>query len=467
MKHEESLSFIMRSANLLVSLWYFTRKLFASISVGRDWLVDRIPQEVTYTKSYEFSRNANNLEAWELTNGLVSLVFAVTPDFARLGFQSHLDYLLEIPENDENISDRKAPRNNLLRSINPEANIVIDDIDYSVGGLDGQTVFAFFNMSNLSNLRKRNESDVSRLMSLVDVKTENTQAPYEWKNGKRFADPKLSWPPRGLSVVATFRFPVESTDKKYLTVPISHRNLSVSIHYEMYEGIPLIAKWISIHNSNNQKITINKMEVERLALNQPYTPLTFEPYPPSMYIKNSGSLHIETSWFHSCNVTWVDDPLVKLTPGASMPLLIVNYNGSLELDLVNGSFDSFRTFELVYEMKADRERKSLAIRHMIRTIAPQISENPIYMQLDSFTIQNFKKLVDQISIVEFEMIIFSFGSGFCMECSDVSYRKAIADLVSYAHIRGGNDSGRYCKSRRCVARRPFFNYECYQILQNN
>lgn len=69
-------------------------------------------------------------------------------------------------------------------------------------------------------------------------------------------------------------------------------------------------------------MTINKVEIERLALNQPYVPLNYEPYPPSIYIKNSGSLHVETSWFHSSNITWIDHPHVQLTAGASEPLLV-------------------------------------------------------------------------------------------------------------------------------------------------
>lgn len=115
---------------------------------------------------------------------------------------------------------------------------------------------------------------------------------------------------------------------------------------------------------------------------------------------------------------------------------IINCNGSLEFDLVDGSFDSFRVFELVYEMNADKERKGLAVRKIIRTIATQITKNPLYVQLPSFTIQNYKSLIDQISTVGFEMLIFSFNSGFCMECDSRSYRESIALLLDYAHKRG-------------------------------
>ena len=48
----------------------------------------------------------------------------------------------------------------------------------------------------------------------------------------------------------------------------------------------------------------------------------------------------------------------------------------------------------------------------------------------------FKAAIDQMAQVGFEMLIFSFGSGFRLETSDPAYLKTIKDQVDYARSKG-------------------------------
>ena len=47
-----------------------------------------------------------------------------------------------------------------------------------------------------------------------------------------------------------------------------------------------------------------------------------------------------------------------------------------------------------------------------------------------------RSAIDQMAEVGFEMMIYSFGSGFSIEISNESYLKHIADDIAYAHSKG-------------------------------
>ena len=72
---------------------------------------------------------------------------------------------------------------------------------------------------------------------------------------------------------------------------------------------------------------------------------------------------------------------------------------------------------------------------MMRTLAPWVLENPIFFHMTNSSTTAVKAVIDQMAEVGFEMMIYSFGSGFDMESSDLSYLNQIRDIVSYARSR--------------------------------
>jgi len=54
-----------------------------------------------------------------------------------------------------------------------------------------------------------------------------------------------------------------------------------------------------------------------------------------------------------------------------------------------------------------------------------------------------KKAVLQMQHVGFEMIIFSFGSGFDLESTDPAYVKNITETIAFAQHHGGIEVGAY------------------------
>jgi hypothetical protein len=99
------------------------------------------------------------------------------------------------------------------------------------------------------------------------------------------------------------------------------------------------------------------------------------------------------------------------------------------------TFESFRTWELFYD-SYDKERKSLSVRKMYRTLAPWVTENPILMHVLRADSASVKLAIDQCAEVGYEMVIMTFGSGFNMESGDPAYYRKMKEYADYAHSKG-------------------------------
>jgi hypothetical protein len=73
---------------------------------------------------------------------------------------------------------------------------------------------------------------------------------------------------------------------------------------------------------------------------------------------------------------------------------------------------------------------------MYRTIAPWVTENPIFMHVTSSDPAVIRNAIDQCVEVGFEMVIISFGSGLNMENEDPTYVERFKKLADYAHQKG-------------------------------
>ncbi len=96
---------------------------------------------------------------------------------------------------------------------------------------------------------------------------------------------------------------------------------------------------------------------------------------------------------------------------------------------------SFRVHELVIG-SSDDERVALSKHRLIRLLAPHTQENPIFFHMTESTSPAFRAAIDQMAEVGFEMLIYSFGSGFDMESSDEQYIERIASDIAYANSKG-------------------------------
>lgn len=221
--------------------------------------------------------------------------------------------------------------------------------------------------------------------------------------------------------------------------PSPSNGLVVKVHYEIYDGLPLVSKWISVHNQSGKQIVLNSFVSEILAVVEGESSVEGE---SDFELPN---IHVETDYAFSAmsnrkssssSVHWQADPVytsqvnyARVTPC----LLKVNPSLGPEQDINPGeSFESFHAWELFFD-SYDKERKGLTSRKMYRTIAPWVIENPILMHVRQSDPSSVKLAVDQCAEVGFEMVIMTFSSGFDMESGDTAYYRKMKELADYAH----------------------------------
>jgi hypothetical protein len=374
-----------------------------------DWLVDDVKSILPVSCSAK--------DTISLSNGLVELEFTIFPDFGKIDMRSY-------------ISDDT----HILRAVNPEGQFTLDGVTYSIGGLTGQQQFAYFNRSGESiNLQRRPDVDSGGVvvMHFVSFAIGEPIAPYEWTPGSRFASKDLSWPPKGKRLEVCFKFNGDLVGKGI--VPAAHESLLVKVNYEMYDGLPIWTKYISIENC--QDCVLETITLEKLAVNRPFSPSVYWGNPPSSDLTDYGLLFVAPSFVKSTNITWTVDEHARSSPGANEPLLLVQNVNKL-LTKVGTHFDSFRVYFMVLDSHTDLERRGLSMRRFITNMAPQTNENPIYMHLTPVNNETFYNAIEQMADVGFEMMIMSFGSGFDFESQDQAYREQVASWVEYGRSRG-------------------------------
>lgn len=339
-----------------------------------------------------------------MDNGLIRRVWRTAPDAATVRF------------------DNLGTGQSLLRGVKPECVVELNGAEWNVGGLAGQPDYAYLKTAWLDQM-----TAMPHAFHFVRFETGQTQAPFAWKAAR--GSSHAPWPPPGVSLTLHFQPPAG-------TLP----GIEVLVHYEMYDGIPLMAKWIGVRNASNAEVTLNRFTSELLAVVESDSAVDHPPQPPDV-------LHVETEYAFngmdsrsaSRTVNWIPDPQylsqVNYTRASPVLLQVRPPLGPAAAIPPGETWTSFRTFELAYD-STDRERRGLEQRRMYRTIAPWVTENPIFMHVRRADPQAVKLAIDQCADVGFEMVIISFGSGLNMENEDPAYLAQMKSLVQYAHSKG-------------------------------
>ncbi|MFW6277732.1 MAG: hypothetical protein ACOC1J_03585, partial [Prolixibacteraceae bacterium] len=167
------------------------------------------------------------------------------------------------------------------------------------------------------------------------------------------------------------------------------QDIVVNVHYELYDGLPVISKWITVENNSEKPVTINSFKSEILAATEPESTVDNREHwmLPNMTIEtdyNFGGMSSENVL--SSSIAWKPDPLYKTQVNyqRKTPVLLeVSPKYGPEQEIQPGdSFSSYRVWELLHD-SWDRERKGLEHRRMMRALAPWVTENPILMHVRS------------------------------------------------------------------------------------
>ena len=378
-----------------------------------DWLIEAPP----YKAGVYRSKNPNEIV---LDNGLIRRTFRLAPNGATVGF------------------DNRMTGQSIIRGVKPEAVVTINGKRYEVGGLTGQPDYAYLLPEWLEQL----QADSSALQ-FVGFETDEPSERFGWKRVRHHA-PNALWPPDGVHLRMDYAAPIETLERPS-SGQVKNNRMIVSVHYELYDGVPVLSKWITVHNPTDKTITVDRFTSELLAVveHSNWVEKREGVALPLPYV-----LHVETemafSGFNSPNanhhaVHWRADPQYSTQVNylRQQPCLLVvepTYGPAQEI-APDKTFESTRAFELVYD-STDRERRGLALRRMYRTIAPWITENPLMMHARYSDWDRVKLAIDQCSEVGFEMVILTFGSGFNIEDNSEQYLAQMRQYADYAKAKG-------------------------------
>ncbi|MDL5513354.1 NPCBM/NEW2 domain-containing protein [Arenibacter sp. M-2] len=379
--------------------------------IKTDWLVKKVslPSQVY--------QQANGKEI-VISNGLISRTFRLTPNCATVGF------------------DNLVSGESLLRGVSPEAMLTINGQEYTVGGLDGQIEYGYLKEEWLDQMWSPAGS-----FQLTDFKVDEIQERIKWPNKRWSSQPKS--PTQGKQISFFYAHP-------------DFQDLLVKVHYEIYDGIPLISKWFTLENRGSKPVVLNNFKSEILAMVEA----------ESAVEKQKGwetpNIHVESDFaFHSMSmknankvVHWEKDP--RYTSQASY---LLSTPCLLECKLPLGpnetitpgtNFESFRVWEMPFD-SYDKQRKGLYTNAMYKLIAPWTTENPLFLHLTTTDDAKVRAAIEQCAETGYEMVILSFGSGLNMEDlsdSNINKFKALAD---YAHSKGIELGGYSLLSSRWIS----------------
>lgn len=376
---------------------------------SQDWLISDSKFEAEFAQQQQ-----SGASRFELTNGIVSRVFLLkSPVAATIDLRN------------------KRSDQSLLRAIKPEAIVTVNGVKYDVGGLTGQPNHAYLLDDWIEKMKPS-----AGALKFVGYEIGVPTARLKWNRVRHHA-PDSSWPPPGVRL--TLNFQPGSNQ------PSAAPDFRVQVHYELYDGVPVFCKWLTVDNLSKGPITVDHFASELLAVVEHDSRVEFRegveyPRPQSIHVETDfafGGFSHENANRHV--VHWRTDPDygTQVNYARQTPCLLVvePTRGPDQTVPVGGSFTSCRAFELLYD-SSDRERRSLSLRRMYRTIAPWVTENPLMHHLRIAEPDAVRTAIDDAAKVGFEMVILSFGSGFNIEDDSESNLKQWSEIASYAKSQG-------------------------------
>jgi len=359
----------------------------------KDWLLES-PE--TKAKAYISEKEII------LSNGLVSRTIRTVPNAATVSLKN-----LQTGEE-------------FIRSVKPEALLSIDGTSYPIGGLSGQKEHGYLKQEWLAHM-----SSPENAFEYKKFETGELDRGLRWER-KRWTS-STQWERKGMEAIFYYTHP-------------RLKDISVEVHYEIYDGLPLLCKWIHVKNMGAESIRIDHFTGEIIAHpeknNYVDEPSRWDL--PNLYLENDyafggftyvespNAIHWELDPDYTSQVNWeYKTPcILKSEPG---------HGPDYKLEAGTG-FESFRTYVLALD-GTDRERNGLSIRKMYRTLAPWITENPIFLHLVTTNTRKVKAAIDQCAETGYEMVILSFGSGLNMEDLSEKNIDRFKKLVDYAHSK--------------------------------
>lgn len=384
-------------------------------AVDIDWLVDPVAPSAMVCQAL-----GHESPGILLDNGLIRRTIRLTPNAATVAL------------------DNRVTGASILRAVSPEARLTIDGQTFDIGGLVDQPEYAYLKPAWLAEMPADPKAFVC-----VGFEHGPTEAPFTWRRRRYSGDG--AWPPPGVRLRLRFAPPADGPN-----------GLSVDVVYELYDGVPVVAKWLEVRYDGDDPLRLDEVSVEILAVVDHETSVGDQDgwsY-PLLHVESDYAFHGMSPADADVTTCWLPDARYtsQVNYNLQAPLLLETQPPiGPGIDLAKGdSWTSFRSFVVALD-STDRERRGLSLRRFYRTLAPWVTENPILMHVRHADTDSVRAAIDQCVEVGFEMVIMTFGSGFDAETDDPDEIARLRDLARYAHDRGIELGGYSLLASRAVS----------------
>ena len=368
----------------------------AAPDVQTDWLVD--PSSFTAVVHQTGDRLV-------MENGLVSRTLLLAPGVTTWSFR--------------NLSTDEE----YVRAPSPEATLTLDGKIVLVGGVGGMPVLGFTRQEDVARYRPEGP------YHFTGWRETPLGARLAWKRRPEWSARDLAWPPKGREVVLSF---AAAADR---ALPV------VDVHYEIYDGAPLVAKWVSCSNTTDRTLRLETYtsEILRLAEAHATHDVDWQESPTDLFAVSEFLYGDASSKPRDMGLARIDDPtyttqtdyrndrLNRLVATPRLPAAATLPPG--------GVWASHRTWEIAFD-SSERERRGLTIRRFWRLVAPWTDENPLIFHLTASADDKVREGIRQCRETGFETLLMSFGSGFNLESREPAYHERYARLSAEAKAAG-------------------------------
>ena len=223
-KHFSQVKFVILA---LIATLYLAQNVSSQIPANyqlkNDWLIEGEFKAQIVTDSQK--------KAIVLDNGLIRRTISLTLG-TTIGF--------------ENLMTGET----IIRAVQPEGSIAIDGATYKIGGAIGQPNKAYLTPEWLANLN----ADPKALKHIGHEIGEPKER-IHWKRIRNH-EPNATWPPKGKYLRLDYKLP--NLDKE--------NTPKVSVHFELYDNMPVLMKWLTVENPTSKKINIDRFNAETLSV---------------------------------------------------------------------------------------------------------------------------------------------------------------------------------------------------------
>lgn len=228
--------------------------------------------------------------------------------------------------------------------------------------------------------------------------------------------------------------------------------ISATVRYEIYNGMPVIMKRITVKNDSKDTVTIDNIATDVMCITE-----------------NRDTLFVDSDYNSTTQFLGLDiEKYAKNYARYHYDMLEVAplYRMNVKLQ-PNETLSSICVFELLFNTEY-YDLRMIEVKEMYRRIAPWCTDNVLFFHLISNRGSTIRKAVDQCSEIGLEMIIQSFGSGVNMESDNDRYLNLMKEAYDYGHKKGlrmGAYTLAYVKNYRPVKGHEALNHDGSHICR--